>query len=57
MYEAAAGHCEEEYEEVIKEMQEEYKRKSTKGKQGISNSMVKHLMDKMRLRRLKVLHF
>ena len=44
---------EEEYEEVIKQMQEEYKRKSAKGKQGRSSSTVKHLMGKTRLRRLK----
>ena len=43
----------EEYKEAIKEMQEEYKRKLTKGKQGRSNSMVKHLIDKTSLQRLK----
>lgn len=45
--------CEEEYEEAIKKMEEEYKSKSSKGKQGRSNSMVKHLMEKTRLERLK----
>lgn len=44
---------EEEYEEAVKKMQEEYKSKSGKGKQKSSNSTVKHLMDKTRWRRLK----
>ena len=40
---------EEEYEEAIKQMQEEYRNKSAKGKQGT----IKHLMGKTRLLRLK----
>ena len=44
---------EEEYEEAIKQMQEEYRNKSTKGKQGRSSSTIKHLMGKTRLLRLK----
>ena len=44
---------EEEYEEAVKQMQQEYKKKSAKGKQGRSNSTVKHLMNKTRFQRLK----
>ena len=36
----------EEYEEAVKRMQQEYKNKSAKGKQGRSNSIIKHLMNK-----------
>lgn len=44
---------EEEYEEALKQMQEEYKSRSVKGKEGRSSSTIKHLMGKTRLQRLK----